>query len=289
MNGQTLRWLIRDVFLRARASGLNATLLAITALTTAVCLTARQDSSGLRLLFGSVVIPGDDAARQLLFWLAFCVADCLGILVVLLGTAGFLPAFLEPAAASVLVAKPVSRCGLLLGRVFGVTVFVAVHGGLFLAATAAGVAWSTGLWLPGYFLALPLLVVQFLAFYGMSALIAVSTRSTVAAMLGSVFFCLISWGMSFGRHLLVGIQMEEASKGFGRAVEYGYWILPKPTYFSLMLHQALGVSIDGLTAVGLNNVQEMGLYNPAAAIVTSLAAGLVLLGMAVYEFQHVDY
>ena len=53
------------------------------------------------------------------------VADTGGILLALVWTAGFLPTFLEPGAASVLLAKPVPRWSLLAGKFLGILIFVA--------------------------------------------------------------------------------------------------------------------------------------------------------------------
>ena len=126
--------LVRDVLRQARATGLTATLFAVSALATIICVTANYTpisetgSGSLTVVFGKVqIIDGvsrDVAVRYLQFLLAGLVADTLGILVALAWTAGFLPTFLDPRAASVLLAKPASRTTLFLGKVAGVVLFV---------------------------------------------------------------------------------------------------------------------------------------------------------------------
>ena len=169
-------------------------------------------SGSLGLLWGRWTVATaayiDQAAREYLFLIAFGVADVLGVLITLVATAGFLPTFLEPSAATVLVSKPISRTQLLLGRCLGILLFVACHAGLFVLASAIGVGVSTGVWSQGFWLAWPFLLLQFFAFFGFSALIAVATRSTVAAMLGGIFFWVVSWGISFGRNFLAGQHVE---------------------------------------------------------------------------------
>ena len=69
-----------------------------------------------------------DAVHFLELLLAGGIAGTLGLLLALVWTAGFVPTFLEPSAASVLLAKPVARWQLLLGKYLGVLTFVGVPG-----------------------------------------------------------------------------------------------------------------------------------------------------------------
>lgn len=69
-----------------------------------------------------------DAVRFLQIWLAGAVADTAGIFLVLIWTAGFLPTFLDPNQVTVLLAKPVPRWSLLIGKYLGVIAFVVVQG-----------------------------------------------------------------------------------------------------------------------------------------------------------------
>src|SRR5205823_5746525 len=79
-------------------------------------------------------------------------------------------------------------------------------------------------------------------FSGFAALLAVSTRSTAACVVGSLLFWLLCWAMNFGRHALASLRLEEATAAFGRTVDLGYWLLPKPADFSLILHTALAAA-----------------------------------------------
>src|SRR5262249_23044651 len=132
--------------------------------------------------------------------LAGGVADAAGLLLALVWTAGFLPTFLEPASASVLLAKPVPRWSLLAGKYLGVLAFVAFQATVFVGGTWLALAARTGIWDATYLLCIPVLLLHFAIFYSVSALIAVCTRSTVACVLGSVLFWFVCWGMNYGRH-----------------------------------------------------------------------------------------
>jgi len=78
--------------------------------------------------FGAVSFPvsreRSDAVHFLQLILASGIAGTFGLLLTLVWTAGFVPTFLDPSAASVLLAKPIPRWQLLLGKYFGVLAFV---------------------------------------------------------------------------------------------------------------------------------------------------------------------
>lgn len=138
----------------------------------------------LSLGFGAARVPiargRDDAVRQVQLVLAAYAADTAGLLLALLWTAGFLPTFLEPQAASVLLAKSSSRTLILVGKYLAVVLFVGAFAALFVAGTWTALGLRTGVWPGSYWLAVPLITLNFATFYAVSALFAVWTRSTVA-------------------------------------------------------------------------------------------------------------
>jgi hypothetical protein len=300
MTATALRWLVRDVFRQARTTGLTATLAACTAAAVLACLTVQYhpapDADGkgtLTTLFGLVtVIAGeshDTAVNFLQFVLAGVVADTVGVLLALVWTAGFLPAALDPAAASVLLAKPVPRGTVLIGKVVGVVVYVAVHATAFVALTAVALGARTGVWSAGYWLCIPLLLGHFTAFFCVSALVAVSTRSTAGCVVGSLVVWLVCWGMNYGRHALVGLEPDEATAGLIRLVDVFYWGLPKPADFGLILYDALGADRFVTPWVEFRLVQAHGHFHPVASVFSSLAFAAVMLALAAREFLNEDY
>ena len=252
-----------------------------------------SDSGSLSVLFGAVgVIDGvshDMAVRYLEFLLAALVADTLGVLLALIWTAGFLPTFIDPSAASVLLAKPPSRTALFLSRFAGVVVYVGVQALLFIGLTAAALGLRTGFWGAVYWLCVPLLFAQFTVFYAFSALLAVMTRHTVGCLVGSILFWVVCWAMNYGRHVLVGMEPTEVTAAVVRMADIGYWILPKPADFGLVLYDALDANRFATPGVEFRRVQEMGLFSPLWSVVSSLAFAVGLLAVAVYEFVHEDY
>jgi hypothetical protein len=290
---------VRDVFRQARASGLTAALFAVSVIAAAVCLTADfggppdQTGGSLTILFGSVHLIDnvcrDVAVRYIQFVLAAVVADTLGVLLALVWTAGFLPSFVDAAAAGVMVAKPPGRATLLLAHFAGVVLFVGVQAVVFVAATAVALGIRTGVWGVTYWLAIPVLLVHFATFYAFSAVLAVTTRSTAGCLVGSILFWVVCWAMNYGRHALAGLDVSQVTAGLIRTSDVAYWVLPKPADFGLILYDALDADRFVTPWVEFRQVQERGMFQPVWSVVSSLAFAATLLAVAIYEFVHEDY
>lgn len=338
-----LRWLVRDTFRQARASGVFWLMLVVSALSILVCLSAsvsgtqvprdphsipeylsepvrepRESAeqfqkrleafraqaektrlvvkkSKLTLAFGAIDI---DMARQpdevvsfLQLLLAFGVADTAGLMLALLWTAGFLPTFLEPSAASVLLAKPTPRWVLFLGKYFGVLVFVAFQALVFVGGTSLALLFRTGEWSWAYTLGVPLiLLLHFAIFYSFSAFLAVCTRNTVACLFGSILFWFMCWGMNFGRHTVVVMpEFETMPATFRYTVETGYWVLPKPADFGVLLANALHADQDFAPAGVLLTVQQQGHLAVELSVLSSLLFTAVILFIAARQLTQMDY
>ena len=163
-----------------------------------------------------------------------------GLLLALVWTAGFVPTFLEPGAASVLLAKPVGRSQLLLGKYLGVLAFVAFQVVLFVALTWLALGVRTQC------LGHDLLVVHSLAlapirdFLQLFGPLAVLTRSTVACVFGSLLFWLLAWGINYAKVMARAAPDPQAVSAATLALaEAAYWISPKPIDAGLILFNAL--------------------------------------------------
>jgi hypothetical protein len=293
----TLRWLVRDTLYQAVASGVFWCMLAISLAATLFCVTASVPNDGtasLTMGFGAIRFPAEEglraAVRGVEADLAGWVADVGGLLIALLWTAGFLPTFLEPAAASVLLAKPAPRWVLLAGKFVGVLAFVALQAMLFVLGTWFVLGSRTGVWDAAYLRCAPLLVLHFAVFFSFSAMLAVATRSAVACVFGSLLFWVLCWGMNFGRHAVhVVPELHGFSGALAFTTEVGYWVLPKPLDFQLLLSDGLrpGETIGRL--VSTPSLTEHDAWFPVASVFASVAVGLALLAVAAYDFVTADY
>jgi hypothetical protein len=328
----TLVWLMRDTLAQARASGILWLLLAISAICILVCLTLsveglpslasadeqpdflprsdvdaqdaeRVQSSGvtvvqgeLSLAFGAIALPiardTRSAVHTIELALAGGIAGTLGLLLTLIWTAGFLPAFLEPHGVSVLLAKPPSRATLLLGKYLGVLLVVLLNALLLIGGTWLAIGLRTSVWDPAYLWAVPILAVQFAVFFGVSLLLAVCTRSPALCAFGAIAFWALTWGLNFGRHQLLSASDTLPGGAFSSAVSglvnVGYWIFPKPADFGLWLFDSLGAEGYFGSVLDARLLEAHG-FSLLASIVTSLAFTAYVLFASTRKFVATDY
>lgn len=316
-----VRCLARDTFRQSLASRAFWLALGLTGLCVLLCLSVRlegytaarpdgetelfgadnqpftgmnKDAGTVSVAFGAIRLRQfRDGPAEVVFLqtiLAKWGAGAVGLLLVLLWTSGFLPEFLDPRAATVLLAKPVPRWGLLAGKCLGVLAFVAFQGATFLAATWLALGARTGVWDGAYFLCLPILLLHFAVFFSFSALLAVATRSTVACVFGSALFWVLCAATNLGRHAAHGLaELRGLTPHFGRALELAYWALPKPLDFHAVLLGALGAEDATAGPVSFPALAAQGAWSPAASLAASALCGLALLACAAYDFVKADY
>jgi ABC-type transport system involved in multi-copper enzyme maturation permease subunit len=151
----------------------------------------------------------------------------LGITLMIIATAGAFPAMMEKGAIDVLLGKPISRTRLFLYKYLSGMTFVVIQATLFVGLTFLVVGWRWGVWVPGYFVSIPLLVLLFSYIYCVSVLVAVIMRSTIAAILLSiaswVVFGLVQQAPGFFEQFP---ELQTHATAY-RAVRVVSWIPPK--------------------------------------------------------------
>ena len=230
-----------------------------------------------------------DAVRFLQIWMAGAVADTAGIFLVLIWTAGFLPQFLEPNQITVLLAKPIPRWSLLIGKYLGVLAFVLVQVAFFVFGTWLALGVRTGVYDSLYLLTIPLLAVHFGIFYSFSVLLAVWTRSTVVCVFGSLMFWVICWGMNFGRHAMEVNEVGGMSPAGRVVLEVSYWTLPKPGDMNLNLYYALQAEGFSGGVPEFQKLKKSGKFYPELSLLASMLFAVVMLAIAAKEFKSTDY
>jgi hypothetical protein len=251
-------------------------------------------SGELSLAFGAVRVPLARDARGAVHFLELVlaggVADTLGLLLTLIWTAGFLPSFLEAGAISVLLVKPIPRWSILAGKYLSVLVFVGFHALVFVGGTWLALGFRTGIWDSAYLMCLPMLLLHFTIFFSFSTLLAVTTRSTVVCVFGSIVFWFMCWGMNYGRHALLTVAgLDGMAAPFLSLVEAGYWLLPKPADLGILLFNALDAENYFGQALTFQEVQRQGYFHPATSVLASLIFTGVMLVLAAQEFITTDY
>jgi ABC-type transport system involved in multi-copper enzyme maturation permease subunit len=251
-------------------------------------------SGRMSLAFGAISFPvsreRSDAVHFLELLLAGGIAGTLGLLLALVWTAGFVPTFLEASVASVLLAKPVARWQLLMGKYLGVLTFVAFQVVLFVVLTWLALGVRTDVWDMTYWWCIPLLLLQFAIFYSFSVLLGVMSRSTVVCVFGSVLFWLLAWGINYGSVVVRTLPDPESRPAFTLALsEAGYWISPKPIDAGLMLFNALEAD-QHFDKPGVFRLVESGqTFSPVLSILSSLFITAALLALSAHEFKATEY
>ena len=250
----------------------------------------------LSLGFGAVRVEQwrdpDSSVHFLQILLVMIAAGAVGMLLLLLWASGFLPEFLQPQAASVLLTKPVPRWALLAGKFLGVVGFAAIQIAIFVAGTWAALGFRTGIWRVDYLASIPLLVVEFAVLYSFSAALAVWTRSTVACVVGS----LLLWGLcsAVNFHRLAAVLQAEngnaaASSSFADGLfEAGYWVLPKPVDLERISQETLRTDRHFRPLPEVRAL-ESNRSNLALSVLTSLLFSAALLTAAAARLAKMDY
>ncbi|MFO0961090.1 MAG: transcriptional regulator [Isosphaeraceae bacterium] len=330
---RVLGWLILDTFRQARSSRVLWFMAGLSAIAILTCASIRiEGASTLRrpgeitdfvprndadaqaptrirdgvdlptgyisFAFGTFRVPltrdAQDAVHFVERILAGGVADTAGLLLAIIWTAGFLPAFLAPGSATLMLARPVPRAWLLVGKFAGVLVFVAAQATFLVVGTWAALGLKTGLWDPAYLLCIPLLCAQFAAFFSMSTLIASHLKGAVACALGTLLFWALCWGMNYGRHALVALPVmapdaAEAAPPLKALAEFGYWILPKPGDLGMILSDLIGDGPQFAPIAEFDVARGLGRFHPAASVASSIIATAALLGLAARKFRSAEY
>ncbi|MBC7783994.1 MAG: hypothetical protein H7144_09145 [Burkholderiales bacterium] len=125
------------------------------------------------------------------WWLGF-----IALILALVSTAPMFPDFLSGGAVDLYLARPLGRTRLFLTKYFVGLLFVSFQVAVFCLASFLVIGIRGGAWVPGLFLAVPVVVLMFSYLWSICALFGTLTRSTVAALL----LTLLAWALVFAIH-----------------------------------------------------------------------------------------
>ncbi|HXD88625.1 MAG TPA: ABC transporter permease subunit [Urbifossiella sp.] len=150
------------------------------------------------LFFGALTLPKPLPLGMVLWFIEEKIVNGFGATITLLIgvviTGFFIPNMLRKGALDLIVTKPIGRSALLVYKYLGglsymVILTVATVGGIWLV-----LALRSGFWDPSFLLLIPILTFTFAILYAFSTLVAVLTRSSIAAILltcGFAFFLFV--------------------------------------------------------------------------------------------------
>jgi len=229
------------------------------------------------------------------------VLGWIGVTLAIVATSGFFPSLLERGTVDVLVSKPISRTHLFLGKYAGSMVFVLLHAVFFVVLTFLVIGFRWGVWLPGYLLTIPLLVILFSYVYCISAWAGVRFRSSTVAINVSVGAWVFFAGIqSIGDAFEAFPAWKKNVWAYNAAVA-ARWVVPKTHDITYLAGRWSGaaVSTDLVPAVeeadrpavehaGRAERQRMDL-NPVYTIGSSLLFEALVVLLTIRRFSRSDY
>jgi ABC-type transport system involved in multi-copper enzyme maturation permease subunit len=126
----------------------------------------------------------------------------------LVSTGGLFPDFIATGAVDLYLSKPISRLRLFVTKYLFGLLFVAVQIVCFCGASFLVIGFRGGVWEPGLFIAVPLVVLFFSYLFCVCVFLGVWTRSTIAAVLLTILFWLALWGVHKTENVLLMFKIS---------------------------------------------------------------------------------
>ena len=150
-------------------------------------------------------------------WLAFAAT-----ILALISTASIFPDFITGGSIDLYLSKPISRLRLFVTKYLTGLLFVALQVAIFATASYLVIGLRGGVWEPGIFLAVPLVVCFFSYLFGVCVLGGVVTRSTLAAVLLTMLFWFFLFCLDRGDLLLLGFKIGAEREAVSREKRITY-------------------------------------------------------------------
>lgn len=173
----------------------------------------------MKIFFGTVTIAEDASLGSALWIIEDRIINGLGaalaLLISLIITAFFIPNMLRKGSIDLMLSKPIGRSQLLVYKYVGGLTFVFLVTAFTVGGIWLVIALRSGHWDPSFLAVIPLLTFTFAIVYAVSTLVAVFTRSPIAAMLVSIGFMLFLYIVGQVKTAFDMLREEERRGGGG--------------------------------------------------------------------------
>ncbi len=267
--------LIRDTFQEARARWLFWGLFGLSTLLILLFLFALK----IDLMAGAVSLMGFESTERHIDIHRFVTASyswvsvflyIWGTFLAIFASSGLIPSVLEPGRISLLLAKPVTRPMLLMGRYVGNLLVVASNHVYLICSIWIVIGLKTHIWEARFLLAIASSLFIFAVLLCLVVLIGVLSESSALSVMVAVAFVLISTILA-QRQIVVRLLSSEWSR---QLWQFFYWIVPKVYDLAAAMRQIIVYD------------READWVTP---VWTSALFGAVVLSTAVYIFQKRDF
>jgi ABC-type transport system involved in multi-copper enzyme maturation permease subunit len=149
-------------------------------------------------------------------WLSWIAA-----ILALVSTAGIFPDLVTSGSIALLVSKPIGRLRLFILQYAAGLLFVTLQVAIFSVASFLVIGFRGGVWEPGLFMAIPLVVCFFSYLFSVCVFLGIATRSTLAALLLTLLFWFVVYGVGTTENMLLmfrtmdeqGVTLEDMQQG----------------------------------------------------------------------------
>ena len=162
----------------------------------------------------------------------------IATILALISTAGIFPDLITSGSVDLFVSKPISRLRLFVTEYAAGLLFVTLQVTLFSLMSFLVIGFRGGVWEPGVFVAVPLVICFFSYLFSVCVFLGVLTRSTVAALLLTLLFWFFVYAIGAGEQTLlvfktmqkhgVDLQAMQAEQERSRAAARGGGTGPAP-------------------------------------------------------------
>ncbi len=141
------------------------------------------------------------------FWLAWAQ-----IILALVSTCGIFPDFIVGGSIDLFLSKPIGRLRLFLTKYFAALLFVALQVTVFSIGAFLVFGIRAHSWEPRLFLAIPIILAVFSYLFGFCVLVGVVTRSSMTAVLVTMLFWFLLWGLQRAETVTLAIELEHTQR-----------------------------------------------------------------------------
>lgn len=180
------------------------------------------------------------------------------------------------------LAKPLSRVGLLLSKYIGALILVAITTMVFISIMMGLIGLKTGIYKPELLIGGLIMIFIFAIYSSVALLVAIWTRNTALSLISTILLHIVSSVLFAARSTqeLTAFIPESWQAG----IDFIYMILPKASDLETLATQLLSTNVEAISA-------EISTITVDVPLVmgTSGTFMIVMLALAAWEFHRRDY
>jgi ABC-type transport system involved in multi-copper enzyme maturation permease subunit len=256
---------------------------------------ARGWPHAIHVFFGAVPPLKGVPLGQALYFIQDFIVNGLGAAVTLMLsvviTAFFIPNMLRKGSVDLLISKPIGRSQLLIYKYVGGLTFIFLLSSFTIGGVWLVMAIRSGSWDPSFLLVIPVLTFTFGILYSVSTVVAVFTRSAIAAIL-------VTLGFMLAMYLFGQFKSFTDMNKIANVVEMPEWVYTVVDGLNNVLPRYKDLDrlttklvVDSTMTKGEARLQGIFTEYPSwgGAIGVSLGFIAVMLGLSCWRFTKRDY